>query len=159
MQNAETNRDYYYVTSEMRSQMQELHREGYTIDDISELTGFSSACVHRHLNNVVSIYGDYYKTKYDPDRHTHGSREQKPVWNQSSNGPREAANDDSAKPTQTKAASKQPANSDRKTIQITGKAHSYIALIAELTGKTHMQIVEEMVQLHKEQASKLLADL
>jgi len=159
MKNAETNRDYYYVTSETRSLMQDMHRDGYTLDDISELTGFSTACIHRHINNVVSIYGDHYKTKYDPDRHTHGSREQQAIWNQPSNGPREAANDDSAKPTPTKAASKQPANSDRKTMQITGKSHNYIALIAELTGRTHMQIVEEMVQLHKEQTSKLLVDL
>jgi predicted DNA-binding protein YlxM (UPF0122 family) len=138
-------RTNYFVTTKDKADMKEMYAQGYSLNDIASCTGFSTGCVWRQINESVNTVGDRYNTLFDPEKHTHG--------------PREAANDDTTKPTQTKAASKQPVNNDRKTIQIAAKAHNYIALIAELTGRTHMQIVEEMVQLHKEQTSKLLVDL
>jgi glycyl-tRNA synthetase (class II) len=142
MQNSEINRDYYYVTSEVRSLMQDMHRDGYTLDDISELTGFSTACIHRHINNVVSIYGDHYKTKYDPDRHTHGSREHQPVWD---------------KPSKDVEQAKAHVNrGERKTMQVDSKAHSYISLMAAMYETTQREIVDEMVRLHMAHTRGLL---
>jgi predicted DNA-binding protein YlxM (UPF0122 family) len=138
-------RTNYFVTTKDKSDMKEMYAQGYNLRDIADCTGFSTGCVHRQINEVVNTVGDRYNTQFDPSKHLHGSRG--------------AANDAGMKETAVKtkfSKLKETVNSDRKTIQITGKSHGYIAVMSELTGKTHMQIVDEMVQAHKEQTKKLL---